>query len=432
MTLRGKLDPFCAALLLSGFVLYAFYVSYTKPLVRNPDAWAHLQYVQFLVERQALPRATDCSVCHHPPLYYLAAAGIYRGGQAVGAPPERVVQLFSLALMGVFTVASALSLQRLLPRPYQQRLALALVVFWPATVMAAARINNDVAYYAVAAVTLHALVRWWQEPSARRLLLAAGLAALGLFVKANALAMVILLLAVVTLRWARAEDRRAFGRAVLVPVGALVLVAALHGLVRGSPGAPLAGRVLGTAYKTAPTEIEPRGLAYYVGFKPGSFVEVPYVEAVSFKKSAEPTFWNHWLKSSLFGTRNFRFAFLIAREPEQAKVLARSMNGILLALLGFGLVGGVLAQRYATAVTTLLFTCVAVFAGLGLGFHWLVPTAHHADFRFVYPMLVPAAALFADVTAGLRRRGLWLWHGGYLLALNLVAFSIWYFVVLRG
>jgi hypothetical protein len=85
--------------------------------------------VRFVIDRLALPQASDCSVCHHPPVYYVVAAGVYRGCETVGASPERGLQLLSLFMMGVFTFVSALTVASLLPRSYQQRLAIALVVF---------------------------------------------------------------------------------------------------------------------------------------------------------------------------------------------------------------------------------------------------------------------------------------------------------------
>jgi hypothetical protein len=98
--------------------------------------------------------------------------------------------------------------------------------------------------------------------------------------------------------------------------------------------------------------------------------------------------------------------FGLPRASQSSRVLARALNAVLLALLGYALVGAWLARRHATAATSLLFACVAVYTGLAVAFHVLIPTAHHADFRFAYPLLVPASALFADIVGGLRRRRL--------------------------
>lgn len=389
---------------------------------RNPDAGSHLAYVRLLAEKQALPGPGDCSVCHHPPLYYAAAALVSR---AFGS--ERAVQLLSLVALGGFGLLAAHCFARMFPRPAQQALATALVVLWPLGVIASARVNNDVAFYLVAAACFYFLLRWWQAPETRWLGLAAGAAALGLFVKANALVLVLLLLAVALLRTARRGGTR---RSQWLLAGALVAVAALHGFFRAGAGGALSHRVLGTAYKTAPGELDPRGAAYYTRFEPRSFVQVPYAES-GIPRGREPTFWNHWLKSSLHGTRTRVFAFLSAPEPPAARSIARALNGLLLALLAFGIAGAWLSRRFAGPYRELLAVCTGVWVAAAVAFHALVPTGHHADFRFVFPVLIPASALFVDITYGLRRRGLRLWHAGYLLVELFVAFSLAYVLALR-
>ncbi len=389
---------------------------------RNPDAGSHLAYVRFLAEKQALPGPGDCSVCHHPPLYYAAAALV---SLAFGS--GRALQLLSLVALGGFGLLAARCFARLFARPAQQALATALVVLWPLGVIASARVNNDVAFYLVAAACFYFLLRWWQTPETRWLGLAAGAAALGLFVKANALVLVLLVLAVVLLRTAR---RGGSGRSQWLLAGALVMVAALHGFFRAGAGGALSHRVLGTAYKTAPGELDPRGAGYYTRFEPRSFVRVPYAEA-AIPRGLEPTFWNHWLKSSLHGTRTRVFAFLAAPEPPAARRVAQTLNALLLALLAFGIAGAWLSRRFAGPYRELLAVSAGVWVAAAVAFHALVPTGHHADFRFVFPVLIPAGALYVDITYGLRRRGLWLWHAGYLLVELFVAFSLAYVLALR-
>jgi len=422
------LRPLGIVLLLASFALSVFYVSYTGPEARNPDAASHLAYIRHVAETLSLPTSADCSVCHHPPLYYVAAAAVYRGCQAAGLPAPRGTQWLSLALMGVFSVVSALTIARLLPKPYLQAVAIALVVFWPSTITSAARISNDVAFYAVAALCFHCLVRWWRATEQKWLLWASVFALVGLFVKANALILVVLVAALVLVRLSRDLAGAELARKALPTLAVLVVLTSLHGFVRGSHQTPLKD-VLGTAYKTAPKELDPQPASYYLWLEPKPFVRTPYAEVQRFH-DREPRFWNHWLKSSLFGTRNRIFAFLAAHEPRGSREIASALNAFLLALLAFVGAGLALTWRRPSESRVLAGTAVAVYAAIAVGFHVLVPAAHHADFRFAFPVLVAAAVLFADVVGSLRRRGVLLWHLGYLLPELVVAFSIAYFVVL--
>ncbi|MFO0570741.1 MAG: glycosyltransferase family 39 protein [Polyangiaceae bacterium] len=176
---RPKLDASVLLLLALSVALALFHYSYTPVLLRNPDASQHLAYIQFLLDRHALPRATDCSVCHHPPLYYLAAAALAQVCRALGTAPERTLQLASLTLMFAVNVLYAYVNTALFPRPAQRAWATALVAFWPLGIIASARVNNDVGFYAFAARVFFCLVRWWRRPQARWLGIAAAAVALG-------------------------------------------------------------------------------------------------------------------------------------------------------------------------------------------------------------------------------------------------------------
>ena len=66
--------------------------------------------------------------------------------------------------------------------------------------------------------------------------------------------------------------------------------------------------------------------------------------------------------------------------------------------------------------------------GASLAFHLLVPVGHHADFRFIFPVVVPVSVLFAQAAEALRQRRLALGHAGYLVAAVFLALSTAYFL----
>lgn len=425
---RPKLDASVLLLLALSVALALFHYSYTPVLLRNPDASQHLAYIQFLLDRHALPRATDCSVCHHPPLYYLAAAALAQVCRALGTAPERTLQLASWTLMFAVNVLYAYVNTALFPRPAQRAWATALVAFWPLGIIASARVNNDVGFYAFAAGVFFCLVRWWRRPQARWLVAAAAVALGALGVKANAMVLVGLVLALVAYRSYRLRSRPE-RTSIAVALGLLLGALALSAL-RGEPGASLPARALGSAYKSSSRELDARGPRYYLAFDPVSFVKQPRAES-AIPKSAEPTFWNHWLKSSLLGTKNRGRTALFEVEPRRSETVARALNASLLGLLGFGFVGAWLSRKYAGPYRGFLAVCVGVWVVAGVGFHAFVPTGHHADFRFVLPVVAPASALLVDVAYGLRRRGLLLWHAGYILSELVLAFSTAYLFALK-
>jgi hypothetical protein len=198
----------------------------------------------------------------------------------------------------------------------------------------------------------------------------------------------------------------------------------LQGLVRG--GAVASGffsTVLGTANTVPESWRTPRTLAYYLGFDPRALVQAPYATGGRVG-SQEPTYWNQLLKSSLFGTRN---ASLLRLETEPTR-LAVVMN--VLAFVALLFLVGVQLLKGDRPSSSRVFAIVAtlVFVGGGLGFHLLVPYAFHADFRFIYPVIVPLSVLYAEGTARAGERSRALRGAGYALASSMLLLSVVYFV----
>ncbi len=98
----------------------------------DPDA--HLEYVQFLLDRGTLPRPHEGWSMYHPPLFYALAAGVLKAADLT-TQDEAGVRLLRLLCMGLGTAHLAfvtLSLGRLFPeRPLLQLQGSILAAFLP-------------------------------------------------------------------------------------------------------------------------------------------------------------------------------------------------------------------------------------------------------------------------------------------------------------
>lgn len=393
---RKRVDPLIVGILLGGLALDVFYASYTSWIERNPDANSHVLYMRYLLDFHRLPSATDCSVCHHPPLYYVAAATVLATCERSRAiEPSVGLQLFSLALFVTFLASAALLVQRFLHRRLDRAVAMLLVACWPYGVIQSVRVNNDALVCAIAGLVLLFLSDFHRRSTARSLWIACALVVVGLFTKASALSLVAVVLLVVARKVFSSLDRKKALRSVAPALAALLTVCALQGAFRGSGGS-VPENVLGTAYKTRPSELVPRTARYYLTFEPRDFVERPFVVARMFRTD-EPTYWNQLLKSSLFGVRNAPIFAFLRPEPGPNPRLGSAANATLLVLALLTAVG---LRRPSPARAFCLQSVLALVSG-GLAFHLLVPYGFHADFRFVFPVLVPLSILFA---AARRRR----------------------------
>ncbi len=420
---RARLEARAIGIVVGGLLAASLYLSYTGPTERNLDAGPHLYYVRYVAEHLALPPKAACTVCHHPPAYYLVAAAVLRAFVLAGSPdPALGLQLLSLLLFSVFLGCAALTVQRLASRGAARLWATALVAFWPSGILGSVRLGNDVMTWAIGGGVLLCLAAWYQERSARALWGAALLVVLGLATKASAVALALVVAVVALAAW-RSPERSKLFRAVAPPVALVLLACALQGVARRERSGSYAGDVLGSAYQIDPSWRTARTARYYLTFDPVAFVATPYA-TVPGLGPGEPTYWNHLLKSSLLGTRRATIG-AAEREPSE---LARAMNALLLAMLAYLALGQLAGIRRPSPERAFAAVATAVFVAAGLGFHLLVPYGFHADFRFIHPALVPLAVLYVEAAelAGARARG--LRAIGYALAALMVALSVAYFV----
>lgn len=419
--------------LFAALALYLAYLTYTSYGERNYDADAHVTYVRYLVEHHRLPPAAHCFVCHHPPLYYLLAAVVYAGCQAAGMQsPVDGLQWLSLALTAGFVAWSVLLVSRFTHRAATVALATALVVFWPYAVINSVRVHNDTLAAPLFVGALYFLVCWQQAGRERDLWLGALCTALAIWTRANGYVLALLLVGAVG--WPLVRPRSA-GRPrrawrPLLPVVMVAVAAGLLPLARPPlPNASWCDRVLGMACR-----IDAR---YFVGNRPANYLLVdapaywrePYLIA-EWDDAGRQYFWNHLLKSSLFGTHNN----VPDRETTYAhnRELAQGLNVLLLGLSAYLALGFVVARRELWARSRLLVAaCGLSLAGL-LAFRIAIPAPHHTDFRHIFPVLVPLSLWYAlAVEAHARQGRAWLAATGWALAIPFVVLSALYFLPKR-
>ena len=411
------------AIILVGFVLYGFYLTYTGHGDRNHDGSAQLKYVRYIAENKAFPPASHCFICHHPPLYYALAAGAYRLCEVTHlAPPIRGAQVFSLLTFFFFLVFAIKTVGRFTTRAPVIRLAAAFFVFWPYSVINSVRLHNDVFISMLLTGGLYFLVRWQQEGRLRDMLLVVLMCILGVFTKSSAYILVAALGLVAAFKFFREPERWRFFKGTAPILVTLAAVLLLHMWMRGQESSVTEG-LLGSAYEVKGyVANNPHAYLY---FDLENFLKEPYILA-RVDGTGRQLYWNHLIKSSLFATHN-RVA-----DAETAYILNRHiatvMNFLALAMIAYVLSGLLFfrkdrVERYlAVIITTLLFVL------FHMAFRILVPAPHHTDFRFIYPVLVSGTLAFTLTMDGYRERGLALQAFAYVFAVPFFVLSAAYFI----
>jgi hypothetical protein len=426
--LRVRLGWMTIGVILAGLVLYGTYFGYTDYGERNFDGGAQLEYIRYIVDHEGgLPSPNTCFVCHHPPVYYATAAATYgflQWTHLYGA--VRGAQLVSLFATFVFLLFGALTVRRFVQAPRLVALATALVAFWPYTIVNSVRLHNDTAVGAVMVAGQFFLVRWYQENKPRDLAWASALASLALLTKSNGIALIATVFVIVVYQLVKQPGRLAMLRRAALPLFGVVAVAAAFTMYRRAlEVGDVRHGMLGTAYEIGAQDFTPNEPADYLYFDLETFIREPYVMARTDGTGREH-YWNHVLKSSLFSTHN------TVADAETSyrwnRRIAEVMSALFLGMVVYGGAGILLARRDSVRRYSVLGVGAAMLFGLHIAFKATVPSGHHADFRFVYPVIVPGSVALVKVIEAFDVRGLVLGTTGKGLASLFIALSILYYV----
>jgi hypothetical protein len=407
-------------------VLYVLYFGYTGYGDRNYDGPEQLRYIRHIARNGTLPEASACFVCHHPPLYYGIAAGCYQLAKLTGlVNAARGVQLFGVLTMFGFLVYAVLLLRRFLVRRSSMLLATALVAMWPYTIINSVRAHNDVLVSVFMLAGVYHLVRWHQGDGTRQLWFAGGLAALSLVTKSSGYILVAAIGLVALLRLWRGPGRLRQLRRMALPLVLLLVVSGGYAMRPRASRDAVGHSLLGSAYTIHPRDYvgnEPRN---FVTFDVDSFLTEPYLLS-RFDGSGRQYYWNHLVKSSLFATHNN------VADAETAyrynRRIAELLNPLLLAMIGYALAALLISKRSRRSRYAVVHAATACFVGFHVAFKALVPSAHHNDFRFVYPVLVFAALGYVRAVENFDERRSWLARAGRWMALTMLAGSVVYFL----
>jgi len=391
-----------SVVLCCGLIVLCCYWAATPWSMRSHDlgGGGHLEYIIYVANHHALPNPMEGWTFYHPPVYYVLGAVIWTWAKSLSLPAPECIQALSLALWLVFLAASAGALRLTLRNRLSALFfATAIVTFWPSGIIHGLRIGNDAALYATVGVATWFMVRWWQARRRRHLWGFAAATALALLCKSNAMVLLGaggLLLAFGFISTLIHRKRQKWRNALIdltifsgvTGLGfalsfAVRLYYFMHGDIKNwfisnvdSLGGNL--RVPVDAKSFLPLDIP-------------TFLTQPWLETGN-DATGRWNFWNYLMRSSLSGEFSFPSAW--------HRTLAILWGIVLLALclLALHRLANVLARQrsfalYYRQLPWLLLTLlwIASLAALRVK----APFACSNDFRYVLPVIVPAALCWA-------------------------------------
>jgi len=420
---RLRFDAFVMGIVLGGTFLYLDYLSYTSVGERNYDGASHLDYIQTLASTLRVPEVFSCAVCGHPPLYYALGAlwskTVLPGGWV---PLELGLQWLSLLLFFGFLVFALLIIRSCTEQATTLRLAAALVVFWPSSVLNSVRVHNDSLASPLMLAALFFTAEWDKSQRSKHFTAALVISALAILTKASGYAVATTLLLVAAMRLRSSEVRslalKQFTVAALVfaTTGLLATMLRTSRMLR-TPCQLMFGSACNSRYVPPLPD------------SPSRFLSFHWHDFVSrLETNPEDPVLNRFAKSSLFGVIHLGETFADARH----ELLARWLSWGLLAMVSVCLGGALLLGRASLGRYRVYAAAVAIMVLFLLAFRVRAPNEFHEDFRHIFPVLVPFCLCYAKLVARAHRYFKFLGYMGIALALLMIACSVGFFLRAPG
>jgi hypothetical protein len=421
---RLRFGWFVVAMVWAGTLVDVSYLAYTSISERNYDAASHLLYIDEIAEHlRPPPVSIFCTACGHPPLYYALAALWSKVVLAGGwIPRELALQWLSLLLFSGFIVFALLLLRSVVERPATFRLAAALVVFWPSSVINSVRVHNDALASTLMIASMYFIAQWDRHERRRDFYLAVAASALALLTKATGYAMAATLLVVAALRLRstrfKVESAKQFVAATLVLIATALLAVSFRETMYPHT---LCQRVLGRACDVPST--------YFVGNRPINYLYFDLGDFVSTTSSVtyppkQDYFWNGLMKSSLFGVMPLGKDFEGAYHKRLAVFI--SALSLVVVAISAAVLPSIRSARWRKYRVFLVASASMLI--LLLAFRIVLPTPFHEDFRHIFAILVPACLVYAKAVERLGRWSGVLYQSGIAVGLLMIASSAAFFV----
>ncbi len=373
-------------LLFVGILVRIVYMMTSPYTVRNHDAEAHLEYIQYLQTHGSIPMPNAGWEFWQPPLYYFLGSLWMHIASFLHLQNGQTMMGLQMGAL-LFSIASLLLCAwiawMVLPdkaKPLGMPLFCSLLIFFPGLILQASQINNDTLSIVLAIAAFAVLVYWWKmpKPTLRVWLGLSLIISLGFLTKSTAILILAVTFASLFFRKGMTWQKK-FG----LGLTSLLVVA----LVSGWFTAYRIVQNTGQSYIAGNTNTLNSGLAIpnspsmYVTFNPVAMLRIPYNSPWD-DAARRQYFWEYWYRSAFFGEFNF---------GDSLKVVASWIlffSYIMTVLLFFGVWKMLRTRLYESIPFFFLLLFLAAGAML---YRVQYPFTPSEDFRFTLGILAAAA-----------------------------------------
>jgi len=374
---KFKFGISATSLVLLGIGIRLIYFSYTSPTERVYDMdYGHYVYMNMIIDDKQIPKTNACWSCNHPPLYYLASAGVISIFNKINPFYElRFLQQIAMLFSFVSLAFGVALLYRLFGDKRISIFSSLLFVVWPGFVITAPRIGNDVPFYFGALMCMLFAQMWWNKHRSRYLLLSFLGAGIAVLFKSTGFvvmgALFLLCICGIFRFWELPKLKIAIG---------VFIIAVLS--VFGSQYRIILEFFQDVKPSLAVVNVNPAlnvktSLGSFIYFDAKDYFMEPYTSTWT-DAGGRQYFWNFFIKSTLFG----EYPVWKSNAGRVFASILNSMNFVFFLLIFWGIVNMKIRN-----LPSLLFFTALLASLIFIRAHYSVSCMQ--DFRYIAPILVP-------------------------------------------
>ena len=394
-----RLQNSIVLLIILALLLRIVYLSYTAYGERTYDALGnkgHLDYIRYVGVHFSLPDPDpiDAWEYHQAPLYYVTAA-IYRFCNSLSLNYPNFLQILSLFYSTIFLIFGVLLLRILFKKYLLFFSSSALFVFWPSGIIHSIRIGNDPMYYMLFIVAFYFLIRWVREKQHLHFYLASLFTALTVATKINGVILLGIFGVVFTYSYLKTKQKRNYLLKLVFFVN-IVLFASYFSLFRNlrvklqDSNYSIINGISGYGWKKGTPLAVGNHLHNYLYFDEQTFIKIPFTNTF-IDEGGRQYFWNFFLKTMLFGEFSFPSSL--------QKFLAGILSLVLLGMITFffvGLIRFFFEIKKLRVDKFLIFLWFVLYLLSLFYYRYNVPFSSNADFRFIFPVIIPLIYFYSS------------------------------------
>lgn len=383
-------------LIVLGVLIRILYLSYTPYDTRSHDVLGyggHLDYIKYVANHFQLPNPDPTSggwEYHQAPLYYITAAPVYKISHHLAFDYLSLLQVLSLAYFTVFLIFGVLIFQRVCKSQWLFLTCTALLVFWPSAIIHSIRIGNDVMYYMLSVIGLYFLIQWIAKKQEKHFYLAALFVALTVATKLSGLIWIAILVCFFLLHMLKKQHSAACLKQTLFLISVLgcALFFGLDRNVTATLHDPKFDILEGTTITKLSRSLSVgNNVSNFLYFDVHTYITKPWADPEN-DAGGRQYFWNYFLKTMLFG----QFSFSSPKSPFLSTItqfLATILSLVSLPMIFFFFIGFILSIREISFLNILLLLWIILPLFSLIIFRHTYPFSVQADFRFIFPTIIP-------------------------------------------